>query len=131
MQPVKLQDILEPDESVGPEYDVTQPSILEAIGKKGIRRTTVLTDCCYTITCRQDRTPAQVVQRPDGRYRYLTEKECFRAQGIPDLFFEKAKSVTPKRGRFRMPLYKQAGNSMPVPVLESIFKEIFDNYLDE
>ncbi len=29
-----------------------------------------------------------------------------------------------KNGRFSMPLYKQAGNSMPVPVLEEIFKQL-------
>lgn len=26
-------------------------------------------------------------------------------------------------------LYKQAGNSMPVPILEAIFKELFKNHI--
>lgn len=43
-------------------YDVTQPSVLEAIGKKGIRRATVIEDYAFTITARQDRTPAQSIQ---------------------------------------------------------------------
>ena len=47
------------DASVPDVYDVTQPSILACIGEKGIRRATVITDCAYTITTRQDRTPAQ------------------------------------------------------------------------
>ena len=44
-----------------PVYDVTQPSVLEAIGQKGIRRATVIEDYAFTITARQDRTPAQVI----------------------------------------------------------------------
>lgn len=42
------------------EYDVTQPSVLKVIGNKGIKRATVIKDFAYTITTRQDRTPAQV-----------------------------------------------------------------------
>ena len=52
-----INDFLLPD--APPVYDVTQPSVLDAIGKKGIRRATVIKDCAFTITARQDRTPAQ------------------------------------------------------------------------
>lgn len=55
------------------EYDVTQPSVLKVIGNKGIKRATVIKDFAYTITTRQDRTPAQVIDMGNGRYRYLTE----------------------------------------------------------
>lgn len=58
-----------------PVYDVTQPSVLEAIGKKGIRRATVIEDYAFTITARQDRTPAQVIDMGNGRYRYLTDRK--------------------------------------------------------
>lgn len=103
---------------VSEEYDVTQPSILNAIGCKGIRRATVIQDYAYTITTRQDRTPAQVIKTKDG-YRFLTEKECWRLQGFSGSDFMEAARVNSKRT-----LYKQAGNSMPVPVLEAIFKEL-------
>lgn len=73
---------------------------------------------------RQDRCPAQVVQVADDLYRYLTEKECWRLMGFSDEDYEKASEVNPKNGRFSMPMYKQAGNSMPVPMLEAIFKEV-------
>lgn len=63
------------------EYDVTQPSVLNVIGNKGIKRATVIKDFAYTITTRQDRTPAQVIDMGNGRYRYLTELECWRLQG--------------------------------------------------
>lgn len=75
-----LQEFLEDD--VPDIYDVTQPSVLACIGEKGIRRATVIKDCAYTITTRQDRTPAQVIDRGDGRYRYLTERECWRLMDI-------------------------------------------------
>jgi DNA (cytosine-5)-methyltransferase 1 len=107
-----------------PVYDVTQPSVLEAIGQKGIRRATVIEDYAFTITARQDRTPAQVIDMGNGRYRYLTELECWRLQGYSDADFEAAAAVHKRVGRYTMPLYKQAGNSIPVPIFESIFRKI-------
>lgn len=107
-----------------PVYDVTQPSVLEAIGQKGIRRATVIEDYAFTITARQDRTPAQVIDMGNGRYRYLTELECWRLQGYSDADFEAAAAVHKRNGRYTMPLYKQAGNSIPVPIFESIFRKI-------
>lgn len=76
-----------------PVYDVTQPSVLEAIGKKGIRRATIIEDYAFTITARQDRTPAQVIDMGNGRYRYLTELECWRLQGYTDEDFNAAAAV--------------------------------------
>lgn len=107
-------------------YLVTQPSILRAIGKKGIRRTEIITDTANTITCRQDRSPAQVLSIGKKTYRFLTERECWRLMGFSDEDFDKAAKVIKRNGRFRMPLYKQAGNSMPVPVLEEIFKSLLE-----
>lgn len=105
-------------------YEVTQPSILSVIGEKGIKRATVIKDYAYTITTRQDRSPAQVVDMKNGRYRYLTEHECWRLMGFTDEDYNAAASVQKRRGRYQMALYKQAGNSMPVRVLESIFRQI-------
>ena len=120
-----IKNFLEDNTAVSDEYSVTQPSVYNAIGKKGIRRATVIENYAYTITARQDRTPAQVIDCGNGRYRYLTERECWRLQGYGDADFDAALSVTKKNGRYRMPLYKQAGNSIPVPIFESIFKKLF------
>lgn len=111
-------------EDVPPVYDVTQPSVLEAIGKKGIRRATVIEDYAFTITARQDRTPAQVIDMGNGRYRYLTELECWRLQGYTDADFNAAAAVHKRVGRYTMPLYKQAGNSIPVTIFESLFRKM-------
>lgn len=59
-----------------------------------------------------------------GRYRYLTERECWRLQGYTDADYEAAAAVHKKVGRYTMPLYKQAGNSIPVPIFESMFRKI-------
>lgn len=112
-------------------YDVTQPSVLASIGKKGIRRATVIKDYAYTVTCRQDRTPAQVVQKEDGSYRYLTELECWRLMGYSDQDFENAKAAHERSGRYYTALYKQAGNSIPVPIFESIFRYLILNEKEE
>lgn len=121
-----LSEFLEDAESVSDVYDVTQSSVLSCIGKKGIRRATVIKDFAYTITTRQDRTPAQVIDCGNGRYRYLTERECWRLQGYSDEDFERAAKVQPRNGRYSMQLYKQAGNSIAVPIFESIFEAIIN-----
>ena len=125
----RMDDIgryLEKNSKVGSEYDVTQPSILSAIGCSGIRRATVIEDHAYTITTRQDRTPAQIIDCGKGRYRFLTERECWRLMGYSDKEFNKASAVQVRRGRFKMELYRQAGNSIAVPIFESIFQSIIE-----
>lgn len=55
------------------------------------------------------------------RIRKLTPKECFRLMGFEDTDFEKAEKVNSNTQ-----LYKQAGNSIVVPVVEYIIKGLFD-----
>ena len=110
------------EDNVSDEYLVTQPSVLNAIGKKGIKRATIIKDYCYTITERQDRCPAQVIKIDDNKYRYLTDKECWLLQGYSEEDFYNAAKVNTKRT-----LYRQAGNSIPVPIFESIFKQLLIN----
>lgn len=57
----------------------------------------------------------------DCRIRKLTPKECWRLMGFTDDEFEKAKAS----GVSNTQLYKQAGNSIVVDVLEGIFKNLF------
>ncbi|HHZ9477135.1 TPA: DNA (cytosine-5-)-methyltransferase [Enterococcus faecalis] len=49
------------------------------------------------------------------RIRKLTPRECWRLQGFPDWAFDKAKKVNSDSQ-----LYKQAGNSVTVPVIADI-----------
>ena len=66
-----------------------------------------------------------VIPIDNGKYRYLTEKECWLLQGYTEEDFNNALSVHPGReGKLNGALYKQAGNSIPVPILEAIFKQV-------
>ena len=55
------------------------------------------------------------------KIRKLTPRECWRLMGFDDEDFDKAQKVNSNTQ-----LYKQAGNSIVVNVLESIFKNLFD-----
>lgn len=61
----------------------------------------------------------QGVVMNDFRIRKLTPKECWRLQGFPDWAFEKAEKVNSNSQ-----LYKQAGNSVTVNVIEAIARRI-------
>lgn len=56
----------------------------------------------------------------DLRIRKLTPKECWRLMGFDDTDFDKAAKVNSNAQ-----LYKQAGNSIVVNVLEAILKNLF------
>jgi DNA (cytosine-5)-methyltransferase 1 len=58
-----------------------------------------------------------------GRVRKLTPKECFRLQGFSDEMFEKAAAVNSDNQ-----LYRQAGNSVTVPVIAEIGKKLMQIY---
>ena len=58
------------------------------------------------------------------RIRKLTPKETWRLMGFDDEDFEKAEKVNSNTQ-----LYKQAGNSIVVNVLEAIFKNLLKDYL--
>lgn len=113
------------------KYIITAPSMLERIGQKkgnfnGYLR--VIENYCDTITTKQNRNPnSGVVSLANGKYRYLTERECWLLQGFSEEDFNNALSVHPGiPGKLNGALYKQAGNSIPVPILEAIFKQLLD-----
>ena len=53
------------------------------------------------------------------KIRRLTPRECWRLQGFPDWAFERAQAVNSNSQ-----LYKQAGNSVTVNVIEAIAKKL-------
>lgn len=112
-------------------YIVTQPSVYNSIGKKGIRRATVIGKFANTITTRQDRTPAQVIDLGGGKYRYLTELECWRLMGYSDSDYYAAESTCKvEPGKMNRTLYHQSGNSIVVPIFEEMFRVIINNILE-
>lgn len=59
------------------------------------------------------------------RIRKLTPKECYRLMGFDDEDFYKAEAVNSNSQ-----LYKQAGNSIVVDVIEKIYEKLFERYGD-
>ena len=111
-------------------YIVTQHSMLSRIDEISDcnsdfnGRVPVIKDFTMTITCKQMRCPNSGVVK-DGKYRYLTELECWRLQGYSDDDYYRAFKANPgKKNCLNGALYKQAGNSIPVPIFESMFRKI-------
>ncbi|MEI4336618.1 DNA cytosine methyltransferase [Streptococcus suis] len=61
----------------------------------------------------------QGVVTPSFRIRKLTPRECWRLQGFPDWAFDRAQEVNSNSQ-----LYKQAGNSVTVNVIEAIARRL-------
>jgi len=85
-------------------------------------------DYCDTL-CARDYKDPKCVEVGD-RVRKITPKESFRLTGFSDESFDKARKAlndTYYNGKDRSgsQLYKQAGNSIGVPVLRAIFKNLF------
>ncbi|PFK18173.1 DNA (cytosine-5-)-methyltransferase [Bacillus cereus] len=62
---------------------------------------------------------AIIENKPPYRIRRLTPKECWRLQGFPDWAFDRAREVNSDSQ-----LYKQAGNSVTVPVIRAIAEKL-------
>ena len=85
-------------------------------------------DYCDTL-CARDYKDPKCVEVGD-RIRKITPKESFRLTGFKDESFERARKAlndTYYNGKDRSgsQLYKQAGNSIAVPVLRGIFRNLF------
>ena len=72
---------------------------------------------CNTLTTVQK---DNLLLEPQYRIRKLTPLECWRLMGFTDEDYYKAAEVSSNTQ-----LYKQAGNSIVVNVLEAIFKQMF------
>lgn len=76
-----------------------------------------------TLTTRGDCVGTAVKDKSNNlRIRKLTPKECWRLMGFDDEDFEKAAKVNSNSQ-----LYKQAGNSIVVNVLEAILTNLLLN----
>ena len=117
---------------------ITQPSMISKLpgnkvsGTYGGRMLTEIKEHTWTITTKQMRSPNSGVIRVDGnKFRYLTERECWRLMGFDDTDFERALKEHPgQTNKLNGTLYHQAGNSIVVDVLEAIFKSIISNHLN-
>ena len=101
-------------------YKVDDPLLYDAYNKREIK-----SGVCGTLTAHGNTSNTHCgtffVSSPSYRIRKLTPLECYRLMGFDDADFYKAKAA----GVSDSQLYKQAGNSIVVNVLEAIFKQLF------
>ncbi|MGJ0672648.1 DNA cytosine methyltransferase [Enterococcus gallinarum] len=109
------------ENEVSSEYTINQPSMLAKINNDSTGfggRLKKIDEYAWTITTKQLRCPnSGIVDIGDGKFRLLTPKECWLLQGYDVQDYEKASKVNGKTA-----LYKQAGNSIPVGIFESLFE---------
>lgn len=86
-------------------------------GRMEYHRGTVQKGMAQTIKTSNDVGVAVSIKEDNLRIRKLTPRECWRLMGFSDEDFDKASKVCSNTQ-----LYKQAGNSIVVNVLEEIFK---------
>ena len=82
-----------------------------------------LSGICPTITTRPEGLKTAILPIQNYRIRKLTPKECLRLMGLRDEQIDKMNGISNSQ------LYKMAGNSIVIPVLEAIFKELFKDKL--
>lgn len=89
----------------GDSINLSQPNSQTRRGRVGKQ-------IANTLTC----SDTMGVVAKGVRIRKLTPRECWRLQGFPDEYFDKAVAA----GVSNSQLYKQAGNSVSVPVSQAI-----------
>jgi DNA (cytosine-5)-methyltransferase 1 len=95
--------------------------LLDCKGTDQIRRVYGVNGIAATLTTMQGGNQEPKIL--EKRIRKLTPLECWRLQDFPDEAHNKAKAS----GVSDSQLYKQAGNSMSVNVLEMIFRQIIND----
>jgi len=73
---------------------------------------------CPTLTCTLTAKDPLKIMLDSLRIRRLTPRECWRLMGFTDEDFDRAEAT----GIGRTALYRAAGNSIAVPVLEAVFR---------
>ena len=131
MQTAKMRnvwDYIQPDTEVDDCYTIHAPSMIEKIDPNNfdnapLKKLSVIKNYAMTISTAQNRCPnSGIIQRKSGKWRLLTELECWRLQGYSDDDYKAALRANPSMPGYKNPtLYKQAGNSIPVPIFESMF----------
>lgn len=123
-----ISDILEKPESIDPKYYYNDKPLFKRMGDHPFKENVVYqwrrhyvrenkSGVCPTLTANMGTGGHNVPLVKDSRgIRKLTPRECARIQGFPDSY--KLPNLTDSH------LYKQFGNSVSVPVIEAVAKQI-------
>lgn len=122
VQKNKIQTIkTTPDVGVVVEKKIKYEEPLEREGWHNMNKIVLNPDGISTTINAQSNNSLQKIKEPSLRIRKLTPLECWRLMGFDDEDFYKAQGA----GISNTQLYKQAGNSIVVNVLEKIFINLF------
>ncbi|MBR1884359.1 MAG: DNA (cytosine-5-)-methyltransferase [Clostridia bacterium] len=123
VQKDKIQTIkTTPDIGVVVEKKIKYEQPLEREGWHNKAKEVLNPDGISTCIHTQSNNLLQKIKEPSLRIRKLTPLECWRLMGFDDADFYNAQST----GISNTQLYKQAGNSIVVNVLEKIFINLFE-----
>lgn len=120
-----IEEIRKCERASGEVSDINSKVVVKGMlnikGKDQIRRVyrTEGISPCLTTMQGGGQEPKIIINKPPYRIRKLTPRECWRLQGFPDWAFVKAQGVNSDSQ-----LYKQAGNSVTVPVIYEIAKRL-------
>ena len=130
-----IRSILEPEENIPDNMYMNKPFIsripsksdsgliqvgnLEMAGNEAIKRVYSPDGICPTLTTMTGGHRQPKILLDNGRVRKLTPRECWKLMGFTDEQFDKVAYQSNTQ------LYKQAGNTICVKCLESIFKQLF------
>jgi len=136
---IKIKDILEPDNKIPANmYMNDRPFIfkdnitesdngliqvgnLEMAGNESIKRVYSPDGVCPTLTTMTGGHRQPKIYLGEKGVRKLTPKECWKIMGFSDEVYSKVE------GRLsNTQLYKQAGNTICVPCLSAIFKQLLE-----
>lgn len=95
---------------------------LEMAGNESIKRVYSPKGVCPTLTTMTGGHRQPKIYIEGKGVRKLTPRECWKVMGFSDETFDKVEGKLSNTQ-----LYKQAGNTICVPCLEAIFKELFNN----
>lgn len=109
------------------KHGILQVGMLDIKGNEQVRRVYADGGVSPTLNTMQGGNRQPKILQENSRIRKLTPLECWKLMGFKDKQFHKAKSA----GISDSQLYKQAGNSIVVNVLEAIFKNLFLEIADE
>ena len=96
-------------------------------------RNMLVGDYARTIVSNYAKVPTSNILAVGDKYRHITEKESWLLMGFDESDFEKAQALYPQRyinGKECMCgiLYRQAGNSIVVQVLQAILRELKQDF---
>ena len=114
------------NEMINDDVQIIREEPLQRVGwHRNAKKVLSVDGLCRTLSTQSNNLATKIKEKETMRIRKLTPKECWRLMGFDDEDFYKAEAVNSNSQ-----LYKQAGNSIVVDVLEAIFTNL-KSYLSE